>query len=402
MAHADISKSFFGTLKETQLAFFFDIFGLIAGFLVASQLGVFRLSPWAIALYPAVLGAKSVMGGLLSGRLSTGLHLGTIQPKFSSNTKSFYKLLEALVVVTLATSVVMSGISLVFGYFFWGLAFGDFPALLSAVVATMALGLSLFFLTSEVAFFSFKKGLDPDIVVYPIMSAVYSISITFFYIVALNLLFSLNFFGQIVIIIIGLFHLLLVFYILPKNLHEPEFIKTLKQSLVTMMFVAFIVNVTGTILKGINNFAGTRREFFTTYPPLIGLVSDVGSVVGSTATTKLALGLLRPTFSSLRYHVKSIFSAWIASVVMFVLVAISALLIHGLFSFSALYNLISTLVVANVIAVFVIVLISYAISIQTFKRGLDPSNFVIPLESSLAGSVISAALFLALMLLRHI
>ncbi len=401
MAHAGISKSFFGTLKETQLAFFFDIFGLIAGFLVASQLGVFRLSPWAIALYPAVLGAKSVMGGLLSGRLSTGLHLGTIQPKFSSNTKSFYKLLEALIVVALATSVVMSGISLVFGYFLWGLAFGDFPALLSVVVATMALGLSLFFLTSEVAFFSFKKGLDPDIVVYPIMSAVYSISITFFYIVALNLLFSLNFFGQIVTIMLGLFHLVLVLYILPKNLHEPEFIKTLKQSLVTMMFVAFIVNVTGTILKGINNL-GTRREFFTTYPPLIGLVSDVGSVVGSTATTKLALGLLRPTFSSLRHHVKSIFSAWIASVVMFILVAISALLIHGLFSFSALYNLISTLVVANVIAVFVIVLISYAISIQTFKRGLNPSNFVIPLESSLAGSVISAALFLALMLLRQI
>ncbi len=47
MAHGGISKSFWGMFKETSVAFFFDIGGLFAGFLVASQLGVFRLSPWA-------------------------------------------------------------------------------------------------------------------------------------------------------------------------------------------------------------------------------------------------------------------------------------------------------------------------------------------------------------------
>jgi len=133
---------------------------------------------------------------------------------------------------------------------------------------------------------------------------------------------------------------------------------------------------------------------------LIGLTSAVGSVVGSTATTKLALGLLKPALSSMYHHAKNILSAWIASLVMFILLATSALLIHGLLSFSLFFHLVSIMIIANAIAVASIILISYAISILTFKRGLDPGNFVIPLETSLAGIMISVALFVALVALR--
>jgi len=398
MTHADLSKSFFGMFKETSIAYFFDLGGLFAGFMVAWQLGVFQLSPWAIALYPAIVSAKGVIGGLLSGRLGTALHLGTIYPRFLMNTKSFYKLIEALIVMTLATSATMSAISLVFGHLFWGITFADFPAILSVVVATMAIGLSLTLLTTKVAFISFKKGLDPDIVVYPIMSTTADIFITLCYIVVLNLFFFYDL-GKWVIAAIGLAHLLLVLYIFPRNKHEPEFIKTLKESLATMMFVAFIVNVTGTVLKGISDFVENRREIYTVYPALIDMVGDVGSVVGSTATTKLALGLLTPSFSSIRNHARNVFSAWTASIIMFVILAIAALSIHGMFSFSALSNLIPVLLIANVIAVAAIVILSYGVSILTFKHGLDPDNFVIPIESSFADSAMSVALLLALLLI---
>ena len=397
MTHSGSSKGFIGAFKETLLAFFFDLGGLFAGFIVAFQLGVFRLSPWAIALYPAIVSAKGVIGGLLSGRLSTALHLGTIYPRFFRNTKSFYKLIEALIVITLATGTAMSAISVVFGYLFWGITLADFPVILSVVVATMAIGLFLSLLTIKIAFISFKKGLDPDIIVYPVMSTLADIFITICYIVILNLFFFLDL-GKWIIAIIGLVHLLLVFYIFSRNLHEPEFIKTLKESLATLMFVAFIVNITGTVLKGISTFVEDRREIYTVYPALIDMVGDVGSVVGSTATTKLALGLLAPSFSSIRKHAKNIFSAWTASIIMFVVLAISALSIHGMFSFSTFSSLMPVLLVANVIAVAAIVLLSYGVSILTFKHGLDPDNFVIPIESSFADSAMSVALLMALLL----
>ena len=120
ISHAGRSKSFFGMFKETSLACLFDVGGLFAGFMIAVQLGVFQLSPWAIALYPAIVSVKGVISGLLTGRLSTALHLGTVYPKFFGNTKSFYKLIEAMVVLTLATSATISVIAILFGTLFWG------------------------------------------------------------------------------------------------------------------------------------------------------------------------------------------------------------------------------------------------------------------------------------------
>jgi mgtE-like transporter len=397
MTHAGSPLSTFEAFKETLLSYTFDLGGLAAGFVVASQLGIFQLSPWAIALYPAIVSAKGVISGLLSGRLSTALHLGTVYPRFRTNTKSFYKLFEALIVITLVTSVTMSAVSLVFGSFFWGITISDFPTILSVVVATMAIGLSLTLITTKVAFVSFKKGLDPDIVVYPIMSTTADIFVTLIYVGILNVFFFADF-GNWIIALIGLAHFFIVLYVLPKNLHDSEFLKTVKESLVTMVFVAFIVNVTGTVLKGISEVVENRKEIYTVYPALIDMVGDVGSVVGSTATTKLALGLLKPSYSSIRNHARNIFSAWAASIVMFLILAISSPLLNGIFTIPAFLNLALVLIVANVISVAAIVMVSYGISILTFKRGLDPDNFVIPIESSFADSATSIALLVALIL----
>ena len=398
MSHEDLSNSFVRLLKETSLAYVFDIGGLLAGFMVASQLGIFLLSPWAIAVYPAILSAKGVIGGLLSGRLSTALHLGTIHPTFLRNTPSFYKLFEALIVITLATSIAMSSVAIVFGSLFWGITFAYFPEILSVVMATMAIGLLLSLVTIKVAFVSFKRGLDPDIVVYPIMSTVADIFITLFYIGVISLFFS-GYLGSWIIAAIAITSGFLVLYILPKNIHDVGFIKTIKESMTTMLLVAFVVNVTGTVLKQISYFVADRKEVFTVYPALIDTIGDVGSVVGSTATTKLALGLLTPSLASMRNHAKNIFSAWSASLIVFVILSVLSLAINGVFSLTSFLSLISVLLIANVIAVAAIVLLSYSISILTFKKGLDPDNFVIPIESSFADSITTIALLVALLLI---
>ena len=315
--------------KETSLACLFDIGGLFAGFMIAVQLGVFQLSPWAIALYPAIVSVKGVISGLLTGRLSTALHLGTVYPKFLGNTKSFYKLIEALIVLTLATSATISVISILFGTLFWGITMADFPAILTVIVATMSLGLFITLITIKVTFISFKRSLDPDTIVYPAISTVADIVITFFYIGVLNLYF-LGSLGKWTIILLGLINVILVLIILPRNIHEAEFVKTLKESMPTMLLVAFMVNITGTFLKGINNLAHGRKEIYTVYPAMIDMMGDVGLIVGSTATTKLALGVLAPSFSSIKNHAKNIFSAWTASLLLFAVLGFLSLAINGI------------------------------------------------------------------------
>lgn len=394
MFHAG-SSSFSKSLKETFAAFAFDLGGIVAGFLVALQLGVFNSAPWALALYPAVLGAKGVIEGMLSGRLSTALHIGTVYPKFSNNTKSFYSIVGASIVLTLATSVAMSAVAIVFGQVFWGITFADFPSILVVVLATMTLGLILLAVTVKVAFLSFTRGLDPDIMVYPIMSMVASIFITICYVTVLNLFLNLGVAGISLVIFLSVLNLLLALYVVRRSMHYVEFTKTIRESLAALMIVAVIVNVTGTVLRGIDRFASRRIEFYTFYPALIGVISDVGSVVGSTATTKLALGLLKPRLSSIVYHAKNIVSAWLASLVMFVLLAFMALVVHGTFTPVLFYEHVTTLLIANVIAVLIVVILSFAISILTFQKGLDPGNFVIPIETAFSASITTIAALVA-------
>jgi mgtE-like transporter len=385
--------------KETSLAYSFDIAGLLAGFLIAYQLGVFRLSPWALALYPTLISTR-VISGLLSGRLSTALHLGTIYPRFSGNTKSFYKLIDAIIVLTLVTSLTVSLISLFFGYLLWGITLADFSAIVSVMVATLAIGLLFSLVTIKVAFVSFKRGLDPDIVVYPIISTAVSIFITLCYIGVLNLFFFLPYLGRLAILAIGFTHVFLVLYLISRDKQEPEFLKTISESLIMLLFVSIMVTLTGTIFKGISNFAENRKEIYTIYPALINMVSNVGSVVGSTANTKLALGLLTPSFSSIKNHTKNITSAWVASFLMFTVLALISLAVNRVFSLSSVLNFMVIIWLSNVIAVIGIALLSYGVSILTFKRGLDPDNFVIPVETSFATIVTSTALLLALLLIR--
>ena len=400
MTHVLNSSDFFKVFRETLIAYSFDIGGLLAGFMVASQFNVFQLSPWAIAVYPAIVSAKGVISGLLSGRLSTALHIGTIYPRLFKNTQSFYGLITALTLVALVTSVAMSIVSLGFGLVFWGLTLVDYPAILLVVLATMALGLLLTFVTINVAFVAFKKGLDPDVVVYPIMSTTADIFITLCYVLTLHLFFLFEF-GKYALVLASLLHVILLLYMIPRNVHAVEFVKTVKESLVTMLFVAFIVNITGTVLRRISTIVEARREIYTVYPAMIDLVGDVGAVVGSTATTKLALGLLKPSFGSIKNHALQIFSAWAASLILSSLLVVLSLVMNAIFSFSILVALASTLMVTNIIAVAVIILLSYVVAILTFQRGLDPDNFVIPIESSLADSVTTIALLVSIILMGY-
>jgi mgtE-like transporter len=398
ISNGSLSKSFWGMFKENSLAFSFDIAGLIAGFLIADQLNVFRLAPWALALYPALISTR-VINGLLSGRLSTALHLGTIHPQFSGNTKSFHKLIAAIIVLTLVTSLTVSVISLFVGYWLWGVTLADFPAIVSVMVSTLAIGLIFSLVTIKLAFISFKRGLDPDIIVYPIISTAASIFITLCYIGVLNMFFFLPYLGRLAILAIGLTHVSLVLYLIAKDKQEPEFLKTIRESLIMLMVVALILTLTGTIFKGISRLAENQKEVYTIYPALINMVSDVGSVVGSTANTKLALGLLKPSFSSIKNHAKNINSAWAASLLIFTVLALISLAVNRVFLLSSVLDFMLIIWLSNIIAVAGIVILSYAISIMTFRRGLNPENFVIPIETSIATIITSIALLVAILLI---
>jgi mgtE-like transporter len=366
--------------------------------MIALQLGIFQLSPWAIALYPAVISVRAVITGLLTGRLSTALHLGTIYPQYFGNTKNFYQLISTMIVVTLGTSATISVIGVLFGSLFWGISMTDFPAILTVMVSTLSLGLLITLITVEFTFISFKRSLDPDTIVYPAISTVANIVITFIYIAVLHLYFSGSE-GRGAIILFGLINVALVLFLIPRNIRDKEFIQILKETIPTMLIIALLVNITGTLLENISNLAGTKQEIYTVYPAMIDMMGDAGLVVSSAATVKLTLGVLTPTFGAIKNHAKNILSSWASTLMLFAIIGLIALALNGGFTISAFTDLLLILLLSNFIAFAGIVLVSFGISILTFKHGLDPDNFVIPINIAIADGITTFALFVAMLLI---
>ncbi len=394
IAGALSGKKLKASLGQSLFSLSFDMIGLLTGTLFVLYLSI-DAAPWVIALFPGILSVRGAIGGLFSGHLGTGLHLGTIKPVFTKNTKEFGTLLRVIITLALVSGVSVGAGTWVFGAMLWNATIIDFFPLLAVIISTMALSV-LFVspLTMLFSVFSFRRGLDPDVIVYPITSPVSDIINTGCYVLSLSLFFLFGSIGRYLIFFIDIIFISWVIYILIRNIGETKFVETIQEFLPTLLFVSLIVNVTGSLLDRIS---GTRMQ--AVYPAIIATIGGVGSIIGSTATTKLALGLIKPSFSSLKEHINEIGGAWLASIVMFLVYALLSVLISGVNTLNELLIFTGQLLTTNACAVVIMVVVAFAVAISTFRRGLNPDNFVIPVESSLADTVTTAAVLLAMALI---
>ena len=388
-------KKLKASLGQSLFSLSFDLIGLATGTLFLLLYFSIDEAPWVIALFPGILSVRGAIGGLFSGHLGTGLHLGTIKPVFTKNTNEFGALLRVVITLALLSGISVGAGTWVFGVFLWDATIIDFFPLLAVIISTMALSVVFVSpLTMLFSVFSFRRGLDPDVVVYPITSPVSDIINTGCYGLSLSLFFLVGSIGRYLIFFIDIIFVSWVIYVIVRNIGETKFVRTIQEFIPTLLFVSFIVNVTGSLLDRIN---GTRMV--AVYPAIIATIGGVGSIIGSTATTKLALGLIKPSFSSLKEHFNEIGGAWLASIVMFFVYALLSVLISGVNTLEELLVFTGQLLTTNVVAVAVMLFVAYAVAISTFRRGLNPDNFVIPVESSLADTVTTAAALLALALI---
>jgi mgtE-like transporter len=401
IAGAMSAKKLRASLGQSLLSLSFDILGLLTGAMLILYLGVLSIdeAPWALFLFPGILSVRGAVGGLFSGHLGTGLHLGTIKATFTKNTKDFHALLRVIITLALVSGVSVGTGTWVFGLFLWNATVIDFIQLLTVITATMALSVVFVSpLTMMFSVFSFRRGLDPDIVVYPIASPVSDIINTGCYILSLGLFFMFGSVGRYLILLLDIIFISFVVYILLRNIGEAKFVETIREFLLTLVFVTIIVNITGSLLDRISGLT-SGRNIYAVYPAIIATIGGVGSIIGSTATTKLALGLIKPSFSSIKEHINEIGGAWLASIVMFVVYVILSLVIIGTTALGGLLIFTSQLLITNIFAVAIMLFVAYAVAIYTFRRGWNPDNFVIPIESSLADTVTTAAVLVALALI---
>ncbi|UCH37465.1 MAG: magnesium transporter [Candidatus Bathyarchaeota archaeon] len=384
------------SFSQSALSLSFNLGGLLTGTFLVMYLNVFTQAPWVLSLLPGILSVRGAVGGLFTARLSTALRIGTIEANFRQNTRVFQLLFSAMITLTFISSIVIGLTGGLVNTLFFGLAIKDIVTILLVIVTTM--GFSLFLLspiTLGISIISYKQGLNPDITVYPVISTIADILVTLSYVSVLHIIFSFPL-GILLILIFDILFLLTTCYLIAKNYAETQFVSTLKEFQLTLILVTVIVTITGLMFTRISKILNLSPKLFLVYPTMITTIGAVGAIVGSTATTKLALGLFPPSFSSIKYHLVEISNAWAASLFLYALLASIAFAFSPSRLIGEYSKLILQFFLTNLLAGLVIILISFTIAIYTRQRGWDPDNFVIPLVSSVADSTTTLSLLLVL------
>ncbi|MBC7130964.1 magnesium transporter, partial [Candidatus Bathyarchaeota archaeon] len=188
----------FSLLGESLFSLSFDVGGLVAGGLLGYYAGLILFRSWIITIYPIVLTARGALNGVLAGRLSTGLHVELIKPSLKGNTRYYYAIISSLLALSIFISLVMSGMTALLT----GSPLGELPLIISVCISAQAITMLLTVpATSTVGFLAFKKGLDPDAMLYPISSTIADIWSTIAYIITLSATFTLPFGTQLAYLI---------------------------------------------------------------------------------------------------------------------------------------------------------------------------------------------------------
>ena len=277
-----------------------------------------------------------------------------------------------------------------------GLELKDLVFIFLCVVNSMTLS---FLMTSPLSFFvasrTYLRGLDPDYIAYPVMSTLADVIVSACYLIVMQLYVTNS---LVILVLIFSLALMTSLAFLAKFLEHELFKNIVRESFASFLIVSAISSSAGFSLKSISDRIGSYKPLYVVYPAVIDAIGDVGSIVGSTYTTKLALGELYVDFKSFLKSIPVILGSWFSSLLIFIILPwISVILTNC--SYLEYFVLLKILLLTNFISILPTSLIAFLTAVLAYLKGLDPDSFVTPVESSLADAITSYALLISLMLL---
>lgn len=163
------------------------ILDLVAGVTVERQLGSFALFPALLVMLPAFLAVAGAIGGTLSSRLASQLHLGTIGPSRLPEARARVDILASLGIAV----PVFVGCGLL-AHVFSGVSDLGSPGSGWLIAAALLGGMAAAFMASLIAYYgtivSVRVGLDPDTYGIPLVTSVMDLLGAFTLILAVDLL----------------------------------------------------------------------------------------------------------------------------------------------------------------------------------------------------------------------
>ncbi|MFC1802516.1 magnesium transporter [Thermoproteota archaeon] len=357
----------------------------------------FSQNPWILALFPPILTIRGGIGGIFSGNLATMLHLGLVKPQLRDNTDNFWGLVKSVLFITVINTLILGSFSFIINIVNGSASIEQWFLFISVPTVACMLAVCVSIpLTSYIAIETFNRGLDPDILVYPILASVNDIVVTSFFVCVVFLvlrggLFFSVLFGLFVLIFIG------VGYLFVSMRGNRFFQQTLREGTFVVVISSIFGSVNGVLLSNLSPRLAANPGLMTLYPALTNSLGNIGSIIGSKSTTDIALGYARSFTEELKESGKSIVQIELPGAFMSIIFAFISFLM-SMSQGANLFFLVSVALSCNLISFLVISVFALWSAHVTFERGLNPDNIVIPAITSLSDTTATVAVNPALIL----
>ena len=172
----------------------------------------------------------------------------------------------------------------------------------------------------------------------------------------------------------------------------------LRESIPVLLIAGFIDIVAGLTIQGQLDSFVRYEALLVLIPPFLEDTGALGSVLSSRLASKLHLGIIEPVSVPQRAARDDFAIVAMLGIPVFALVAVSADIASIVFGKTSpgVLNMIGVSLIGGLVAVLFAMGIAYYGSIATYRLGLDPDNYGVPLMTSSMDFIGVVALIIAI------
>lgn len=372
--------------------------GLIAGLTLGSITDTLAELPGLMLLVPAAVGMRGNVFGALGSRLGTAVHAGTFRLSRRRETLVGQNL-EAAVLLSMALALILAvaakGLATAFGVHH-SISIADFVVV--SVIGGLTPILVVMAITVGITALSVRREWDLDNVAAPVVTAAADM-------VTLPSLFLATKLVSIdgVTPVLGGLCVLAGLASLVAGLRSrlPLLRAIVRESVPVLVVAGLVSMLAGLTIDG--RLAPLLRYpvLLVLIPPLLSLSGSLAGILASRLSSKLHLGLVDPRRFSLGSVAEDVVLVYLLGGIVFVVLGFATASVGGALSMATpgWLDVVEAAVVAGLLATTLSNVVGYFGAVVTYRLGLDPDNFGVPLVSSASDLLGAIALMLSLVIL---
>jgi mgtE-like transporter len=371
--------------------------GLVAGITLGKITGTLEELPGLMILVPAAVGMRGNVFGALGSRLGTAVHAGTfrlsarVETEVGQNLASSVSLSMAMAFLL---AVVAKGFAVAFGVHH-SISLADFVvvSVLGGVIPIVV----VMGITVAVAAMSVRYEWDLDDVAAPVVTAAAD-SVTL-----PSLFLATAFVG-----IGGVTPLLAaacavasaVALVAGWRSALPTLRRIVRESVPVLLLSGFVSMLAGLTIQGRLTSLLRQPALLIAIPPLLSLSGSLPGILSSRLASKLHLGLVEARRGMWRGAVEDVALVYVLATAIFLTLGLATQGLGAALSITGpgIGPTVGAVLVAGLLATTWTNFVGYYGALATYRYGLDPDNFGIPLVSGTSDLLGSAALILSLVI----